>query len=103
MKVIINYVGRIDYLDSNRSTDLFYASTNRRKRQDDQNVFVPLFFDQLNYTREQIVMCENNQQCLFDLVVTGDVEIASNTLKFEKNTNATKESFGRYLITDCAE
>ena len=54
---------------------------------------MPIFFDELNFTSEQVVICEDNLQCLFDLAVTGDMEIASNTLQFEKVTNATKQSF----------
>lgn len=38
--------------------------------------------------------CEGNEQCLFDLAVTNDMEFAENTLNHEKNASATKEELG---------
>ena len=57
---------------------------------------MPVFFDELNFTTDQRMICEDNPQCLFDLVVTGELEIAMNTLQLETEANATKESFGKY-------
>ena len=90
----------IGKIGSNRSsfndTNLLYQPSNRGKRQAIQNdTFMPVFFDELNFTAEQRMICEDNPQCLFDLVVTGELEIAMNTLQFEKEANATKESFGK--------
>ena len=74
---------------------LYSPPSNRRRRQSDQNdTFMPIFFEDLNFTTEQRMICEDNPQCLFDLVVTGELEIAMNTLQLEKEANATKESFG---------
>ena len=85
-------VGKIERPESN----LLYQPPNRRKRQAIQNdTFMPVFFDELNFTAEQRIICEGNPQCLFDLDVTGELGIAMKTLQFEKEANATKESFGK--------
>ena len=57
--------------------------------------FIPLFFDELtNVTDAQKMVCEDNQQCLFDLAVTGDMAFAMNTLNHQKDANATKDVLG---------
>ena len=57
--------------------------------------FIPIFFDELtNVTETQKMVCEDNQQCLFDLAVTGDMTFALNTLNHQKDANATKEVLG---------
>ena len=80
---------------------LFYYPGTRGKRQtyhDYQNLsFVPLYLDQLNFTEEQVIACEDNVQCLFDLAVTGDMEFAMNTLTHEKNASSTQEDLGNMI------
>ena len=57
--------------------------------------FIPIFFDELtNVTEAHKMVCEDNQQCLFDLAVTGDMVFALNTLNHQKDANATKEVLG---------
>jgi hypothetical protein len=63
----------------------------RRKRQVDPD-FVPLFFDELNVTDEVSMMCQGNQECILDLIVTGDIEVAEATLENERETNATVDT-----------
>lgn len=84
---------------------LFYYAGNRRKRQvggtyeDFQNLnFVPIFLDELNFTDNQRMICENNLQCLFDLAVTGEMEFAMNTLEQEKVANTTVQILSK-LVT----
>jgi hypothetical protein len=67
----------------------FYQA--RRKRQVDSD-FVPLFFDELNVTDEVSMMCQGNQECILDLIVTGDIEVAEATLENERETNATVDT-----------
>ena len=67
----------------------------RRKRQsfsDFQNVTVdPIFVDELNFTDEQRELCNNDTQCLVDLVVTNDVNIALMTLTVNENVTMAEE------------
>ena len=41
----------------------------------------PVFVTQLNPTAEQIAVCGEDQQCLYDFVNTGNQEIAVSTIK----------------------
>ena len=87
------YIGR-----TTEDESLFYYPDARGRRQtyeDYQNhSFVPVFLDELIFTDEQRIACENNEQCLFDLVVTGDMQFAGNTLNHEKDVNRTGEELG---------
>ena len=47
----------------------------------------PVFVAQLNPTSEQIAVCGEDKQCLYDFVQTGNEEIAVSTMK----TAATNE------------
>ena len=87
-------IGRI----SNSDTNLLYRSSIGKRQTIQNNTFMPVFFDELNFTAEQRMICEDNPQCLFDLVVTGELEIAMNTLQFEKEANATKEILGKLNV-----
>ena len=77
--------------------NLFY--TGRRKRQADETFgnssFVPIFSDELNFTEMQQVLCQNNMQCLFDFAVTGERDIALETLRHEQEANATREALSK--------
>ena len=47
----------------------------------------PLFFAQLNPTVEQIAVCGEDQQCLYDFVNTGNKKLAVATIEIaNKNT-----------------
>ena len=61
----------------------------RRKRQTDGVDYVPIFFDELDFTDDQITACNGNNQCLFDLAVTNDAEFARKTKEAEESANAT--------------
>lgn len=67
---------------------------NRRKRQA-ENRIMPIFFDELNITEEASTACEGNQQCIFDLITTGDMDLAMNTLNLDKEVNKTKETISK--------
>ena len=87
------FTGRVDPEES-----LFY-NAGRLKRQTAPDVeFVPIFFDDLNITEAQRMICEDNQQCLYDLAVTRDVKFAVNTLDHQKETNATKEVLSMSIL-----
>ena len=62
---------------------LIFSNTAPRRRR--QAGFAPVFFNEFNYTDEQIAFCENDQACLFDLLVTGDDTIAMTALESGKN------------------
>ena len=67
----------------------------RKKRQsfkDFQNVTVdPIFVDDLSFTDEQQQVCHNDTQCLVDLVVTDDVDLAMMTLTVNENITMEEE------------
>ena len=65
------------------------GSEARRKRQADGVNFVPIFFDDLDFTNDQRIACDGNNQCLFDLAVTNDTEFARKTMEAEETANAT--------------
>ena len=86
--ICILYVGRI-----NPDESMFFVQEKRKKRQT-SNDFMPVFFDQLVLSDEQIGFCEGNEQCVFDLVVTNDTEFAERTLNEQKEANDTIDQFG---------
>lgn len=53
----------------------------------------------MNVTEAQRMVCEDNQQCLFDLAVTGDMNFALNTLDHQKDANTTIEVLSKQLYT----
>ena len=53
--------------------------------------FIPIFFNQLNFTDHQIMLCEGNNQCLFDFAVTGEEEFAMETLASNKKAQETRD------------
>lgn len=80
---------------------LFYYG--RRKRQTGENFedfqnssFVPIFSDELNFTDAQRTICDNNARCLFDFAVTGEIELALDTLQDEKNANISIEALSKH-------
>ena len=84
----------------------FYYAGQGRKRQaggtyeDFQNLnFVPIFSDELNFTEEQRVLCEDNLQCLFDLAVTEETTFAMETLEQEKIANTTTKTLRKSSTT----
>ena len=73
-----------------------YGSISRRKRQQqpDDSLFEctsfencgnssipPVALEELTFTDEQRAMCNNDDECLFDLAVTGDEDLATVTLE----------------------
>ena len=49
----------------------------------------PYSIDSLNYTDEQRQFCHNITQCMFDLLFTGDAQLAENTM--DVNMEATRQ------------
>ena len=72
-----------------------YIINNRKKRQQpDDSLFEctsfdncgnssipPVTLEELTFTDEQRAICKNNDECLFDLAVTGDEDLATVTLE----------------------
>ena len=50
---------------------------------------VPFSIENLNYTDEQREFCNNISECMFDLLLTEDTEIAGNTM--EANIEGTRQ------------
>ena len=89
---------RHDYFMIDRITQeetLFsYGPFSRKKRQLEAPPFectsfdncgnssiAPVTLDELTFTEEQRVMCNNDDTCLFDLAVTEDMDVAAATLE----------------------
>ena len=53
--------------------------------------WVPIFLDELNFTTEQKMICGENIQCLFDLNVTDEMDVAVTTLNHSVETEETRE------------
>ena len=72
--------------------------TNRRritKRQNDD--FQPLFFEDLNITEAHRAVCNNNTECIYDLIASGNETLALATLEFEVETVTLQEELGMCL------
>lgn len=52
----------------------------------------PVFFDELNVTDDIAMTCEGNRQCIFDLIVTGDMAVAMDTLNHDRETNLLQDT-----------
>ena len=76
---------------------MFFFQEDRKKRQAADD-FRPVFFDQLLASNDQIGFCEGNEQCVFDLVVTNDTEVAERTVNEQKEANDTIDQFGKASI-----
>ena len=66
-----------------------FSRESRRKRQT-QDAYMAVYFEQLNFTEMQRIICEDNKECLYDLVQTGEIGVALETLNQQKETNETR-------------
>ena len=61
---------------------------------------VPFSIENLDYTDEQREFCNNITECMFDLLLTGDTEIAGNTMDAVMESNRlTVESSKEIIYT----
>ena len=88
---------------------------DRKRRQADDNLefectsfdncgnhsFVGVSFEDLTFTEEQIDMCNNDEICLFDLVVTGDEEFANTTLESSEEDKKIQEAISEAILINC--
>ena len=70
------------------------STTVNQNTTEPEEEFVPIFFDQLNFTEAQIRQCEGDTQCLFDFAVTGEEDFAMETLASNKLAQETKDKIG---------
>ena len=56
--------------------------------------WVPIFLDELDFTDEQRMVCGDNIQCLFDLNVTNEMDLAVTTLNHSVETEETRQIIG---------
>ena len=73
---------------------LFLNQSRRLKRQAPN--FNPLFYEDLNFTEAQIMICEGIRECLYDFAITGDPEVALVTLEDQKETNETRDVLSKF-------
>ena len=87
----INYAitGRFNSMD-----DRSFFSLDRQRRQINEE-FVPVFFDELNITEGVNQACEGSRQCILDLLITDDMDVAMDTLTTEIETNMTIDTISK--------
>lgn len=73
---------------------MFYDNNRGKRQAEDYN---PVYLEDLEFTDDQRKMCENNNECLFDFVVTGNTEVALTTLNDQKRDNATHEILSKCI------
>ena len=72
-----------------------FSGKFRRKRQTEDD-YIPVYFEQLNFTEMQRTLCEDNKECLYDLVQTGEMDVALATLNQQKETNETRAVLSKF-------
>ena len=77
-------------------TDESLFLPSKRKRQVNEEL-IPIFFDELNITDKVRMACEGSPGCIFDLITSGDMELAMETLNHEKETNVTEAIISKLL------
>ncbi len=78
--------------------DNFLYLNNSGQRNKQEEDFEPKFIDNLNVTDEQRAFCNDNMECIFDLVVTGQEDIAKNSMEFDAETSTVQEDLGIIII-----
>ena len=58
----------------------------------------PFSIENLNYTDEQREFCNNITGCMFDLLITGDTEIAGITMDAVMESNQLTVEFSKEMI-----
>ena len=61
--------------------------------------FVGVTLEDLTFTEEQRVMCNNDDTCLYDLAVTGEEEFATVTLEASEENTRVQDVISNYIIT----
>lgn len=54
-------------------------------------------FEELNTTQEQRDYCNNDSSCIYDLVLTGDMEVAELTLETSENDTRLQTIISSFL------
>ena len=83
-----------------------YGDQNYSALNNDYLDFIPTFFDELNITQEVMDACGDNQACILDASVTGNVNIGTSTLQEEKESEelgAILGKIGSSLTTACVQ
>ena len=57
----------------------------------------PVFVAQLNPTSEQIAVCGEDKQCLYDFAQTGNKEIAVSTMETAETNEMDSEILSEYF------
>ena len=60
---------------------------------------VPVFADEITFTNDQLTLCEDDRACLFDLVQTGDMDVASQTLQSSNDLTQLASTIGKEKFT----
>ena len=82
---------------TDKDPKFFTSPPSRRKRQNSMPL-VPPSLDELAITDEMIELCNNITACLYDLAVTGNIDVAEQTRDFTENTTAHEEQLSMKII-----
>lgn len=81
--------------------EILFRSTNRHKRQVNEEI-MPVFLEDLNVTDAVTLVCEGRPHCIFDLLVSGNLEAGMIALNHEKEVNSTQDTISevswKYLM-----
>ena len=72
---------------------MFRTPSTRKKRAD----FQPIFLDELEFTDEQRAFCNDDDHCLYDLVVTQEEGVAMTTLEAVEEAARIQAVLGGYF------
>ena len=64
-----------------------------------EDEYTPTFIEDLEFTDEQKELCKDDVQCLYDLVITGEKDIAMDTLAIGEEVEQTQAILGKVLTT----
>ena len=91
LSVLTGHIGEADSIFS--YGDRNYSSINSGYLE-----FEPTFFDELNVTQEVRDACGNNQQCILDATITGNIGIGNSTLEASMENEELEQVLGELVI-----
>lgn len=74
------------------------SAKKKRETTEQSSPYVPIYFDQLNFTEEQKEVCNNDRQCMYDIAITGNQELALETREENVNLTTTVGILSKYSI-----
>ncbi len=82
------------FLDLVSQAQSFFRGNIGRKKRQAPGRRAPTF-EELTFTDEQRALCNNERTCLYDLAVTGDMEVATTTLRASEESDRVQSLIGK--------